>query len=64
MNDTVCAVHGAPISGAQRARKFALHEYKVGLPGDLGMRTEVNAVMGSGSVEITPVEIQRELLVL
>jgi Xaa-Pro dipeptidase len=31
-------------------------------PGVLGVRTEVNAIMGEGSVEITPADYQRELL--
>lgn len=30
-------------------------------PGVLGVRSEVNAIMGDGTVEITPADYQREL---
>lgn len=33
------------------------------LPGDIGLRTEVNAYIGDGFVVVTPVEIQRDLIV-
>lgn len=32
-------------------------------PGDVGLRTEVNAYIGDGALVVTPVEIQRELIV-
>ena len=34
------------------------------VPGEIGMRTEVNVYVGDGDVLITPVEIQRDLIVV
>ena len=34
------------------------------LPGELGMRSEVNAYIGKGEAVITPVEYQRELIIV
>jgi len=33
------------------------------LPGDIGLRSEVNAYIGEGALVVTPVEIQRELII-
>ena len=34
------------------------------MPGELGVRSEVNAFVGKGGVTITPEKYQRELMVL
>jgi Xaa-Pro dipeptidase len=34
------------------------------IPGEIGMRTEVNAFVADGELVVTPEEIQRDLLVV
>jgi len=36
----------------------------VNIPGEIGMRTEVNAYVGDGELVVTPVEYQRDMMIV